>query len=207
MLRLKECGIPLQISCPIMKENQDSFINVVEWAKENDISIATEYVIFVSYDHTNCNLSHRLTVEEIGKAFDVQISEVLLENLYQLACEKNEQTSDDSVCSVCRYYLCIAANGTVFPCIGWQTKIIGDLNKQSIREVWEDNEEIKRLRDIKWSDFTKCLECNDRGYCTVCMMSNSNENADGDPFRINDYHCKVAAMIHKKIGIQMNILE
>ena len=81
------------------------------------------------------------------------------------------------------------------------------MNKQSIREVWEDNEEIKRLRDIKWSDFTKCLECNDRGYCTVCMMSNSNENADGDPFRINDYHCKVAAMIHKKIGIQMNILE
>ena len=207
LLRLKECGIPLQISCPIMKENQDSFINVVEWAKENDISIATEYVIFASYDHTNCNLSHRLTVEEIGKAFDVQTSEVLLENLYQLACEKNEQKSDDSVCSVCRYYLCIAANGTVFPCIGWQTKIIGDLNKQSIREVWEDNEEIKRLRDIKWSDFTKCLECNDRGYCTVCMMSNSNENADGDPFRINDYHCKVAAMIHKKVDIQMNILE
>ena len=59
--------------------------------KRNDISIATEYVIFASYDHTNCNLSHRLTVEEIGKAFDVQTSEVLLENLYQLACEKNEQ--------------------------------------------------------------------------------------------------------------------
>ena len=83
LLRLKECGIPLQISCPVMKENQDSFINVVKWAKENDISIATEYVIFASYDHTNCNLSHRLTVEEeIEKAFDVQTSEVFLKNLY-----------------------------------------------------------------------------------------------------------------------------
>ena len=42
LLRLKECGIPLQISCPIMKENQDSFINVVEWAKENAKSSGLE---------------------------------------------------------------------------------------------------------------------------------------------------------------------
>ena len=48
-----------------------------------------------------------------------------------------------------RFYTCIHANGTVFPCIGGRTKVIGDLNKQSIREVWEDNEEMKRLRDIK----------------------------------------------------------
>lgn len=207
LLRLKECGIPLQISCPIMKENQESFIDVVKWAKENDITVATEYVIFASYDHTNCNLSHRLTLGEIEKAFDMQTSEGYIENLYQLASEKNEQKSDDSVCSVCRYYLCVAADGTVFPCIGWQTNIIGDLNKQSIKEVWENTEAIQRLRDIKWSNFKKCLECNNRGYCTVCMMSNSNENADGDPFRIDDYHCKVAAMIHKKVDIQMNIHE
>lgn len=205
LLRLKECGIPLQISCPIMKENQESFIDVVKWAKENDIIIATEYVIFASYDHTNCNLLHRLALEEIEKAFDMQTSEGYIKNLYQLANEKKEQKPDDSVCSVCRYYLCVAADGTVFPCIGWQTNIIGDLNKQSIKEVWETTEEIQRLRDIKWLDFKKCLECNNRGYCTVCMMSNSNENADGDPFRIDDYHCKVAAMIHKKVDFQMNI--
>lgn len=204
LLKLKENGIPLQISCPIMKENQDSYIDVVKWAKENNITIATEYVIFASYDHTNSNLTHRLTLEEIEKAFYKQTSKEYIDTLYQLASEKYEQKPDNPVCSICRYYLCVSAEGTVFPCIGWQTNVIGNLNNQTIKEVWEESEDIRMLRNIKWSSFSRCMECDNRGYCTVCMMSNSNENADGDPFKINDYHCEVAAMIHEKVNFQRN---
>lgn len=200
LLRLKHNGIPLQISCPIMKENQDSFIDVVNWAKKNNINIATEYVIFASYDHTNCNLIHRLTLEEIKKVFDKQTSSEYIDALYKLAIERCEQKAEDPVCSICRYYLCVSAEGTVFPCIGWQTNVIGDLNKQTIKEVWEESEDIQRLRNIKWSSFSKCVECDNRGYCTVCMMSNSNENIHGDPFKIDIYHCEVAEIIHKKVN-------
>lgn len=202
LLRLKQNGIPLQISCPIMKENQGTFIDVVKWAKENNIAIATEYVIFASYDHTNCNLIHRLTLGEIEKAFDKQTSSEYINTLYQLASEKCQQKAEDPVCSICRYYLCVSAEGTVFPCIGWQTNVIGDLSKQTIKEVWEESEDIRRLRNIKWSSFSRCMKCDNRGYCTVCMMSNSNENPDGNPFKIDEYHCEVAAMIHKKVDFQ-----
>ena len=202
LLRLKQNGIPLQISCPIMKENQGNFIDVVKWAKENNIAIATEYVIFASYDHTNCNLIHRLTLGEIEKAFDKQTSSEYINTLYQLASEKCQQKAEDPVCSICRYYLCVSAEGTVFPCIGWQTNVIGDLSKQTIKEVWEESEDIRRLRNIKWSSFSRCMKCDNRGYCTVCMMSNSNENPDGNPFKIDEYHCEVAAMIHKKVDFQ-----
>ena len=68
----------------------------------------------------------------------------------------------------------------------------------SLREVCENSKEMKALKQVKWNDFPKCIKCEDRGYCTVCMMSNSNESINKDPFMINDYHCKVAAMIHKK---------
>ena len=37
-------------------------------------------------------------------------------------------------------------------------------------------------------------------------MSNSNENSYGDEFKINDFHCKVASMIHGKVDsyLKMN---
>ena len=70
--------------------------------------------------------------------------------------------------------------------------------KQSLKDIWENSDKIKSLRKIKRKDFPKCVDCENRGYCTVCMMSNSNENPNGDSFRINDFHCKVAELKHKK---------
>ena len=87
----------------------------------------------------------------------------------------------------------------VFPCIGWQENVIGDLNKQTLHEIWEKSDKIKQLRNIKWKDFPKCMQCKDRGYCNVCMMSNSNESSNADAFEIQKYHCEVAHLIHEKV--------
>lgn len=200
LLKLKELGIPVQISCPLMKQNKDTFNEVIAFGKENGISVSVDYVIFASYDHSNGNLTNRLSLAEIGQAFDKQATEEYVSHLIDQAAEKNSLTAQDSICSICRYYICISAQGDAFPCIGWQANVIGNLNIQSLREIWESSDDIKKLRQIKWNNFPKCLSCEDRGYCNVCMMSNSNENCDGDAFRINEFHCNVAALIHKKIN-------
>ena len=96
---------------------------------------------------------------------------------------------------------CVSAIGTVYPCVGWTTNIVGDLNTESLYEVWNNSKKIDELRNIKKRDFPECVDCKDRGYCNVCMMSNSNENPDGDAFRINKFHCKVAELKHKKLSI------
>jgi radical SAM protein with 4Fe4S-binding SPASM domain len=108
-------------------------------------------------------------------------------------------TGNDPICSVCRYGFCVMASGEVFPCAGWQNNIIGDLNHQTVQEIWETSEKLHELRQIKRSKFSKCVNCYDRGYCTVCMMWNSNENHDGNPFRINEYRCRVAAITHSMV--------
>lgn len=200
LLKLKNAGIPLQISCPVMKQNKDTFNSVIAFGEENGISVAVDYVIFASYDHTNCNLVNRLSLEEISRAFDKQATDEYIDYMRIQADEKNALTAQDPICSICRYYICISADGTVFPCIGWQANVIGDLNKQSLRDIWETSDDIKKLRQITRQKFPKCVSCEDRGYCNVCMMSNSNENSDADAFRINEYHCDVAALIHKKIN-------
>lgn len=199
ILKLLELGIPVQISCPIMKQNKDSFDKVVKWGNDHGITVATEYVIFASYDHTNSNLVNRLSLNEVKEAFNSQLTKEYATYLYDTAKEKCTLTGEDSICSICRYYLCISAEGDVYPCVGWQNKKLGNLCDDSIQNIWQNSKEISCLREIKRKSFPKCVDCKDRGYCNVCMMSNSNENLDGDPFKINTFNCKVAAMKHNSV--------
>lgn len=198
ILQLCDEGIPVQISCPIIKQNKDSYVDVLHWGWAHNIAVATEPVIFAAYDHSGCNLENRLSIEEVDDVLTVQMQEGYAETIRKTAKDKEKLTGNDPICSVCRYSFCVMANGKVFPCVGWQNNVIGDLNHQTVQEIWETSEKIKELRQIRWSRFPQCVNCKDRGYCTVCMMWNSNENADGDPFRINEYRCNVAAITHSK---------
>lgn len=199
ILRLCDEGIPVQISCPIIKQNKDSYIDVLHWGWAHNIAVATEPVIFAAYDHSGCNLENRLSIEEVDDVLTVQMQEGYAESICKTAKDKEKLTENDPICSVCRYSFCVMASGKVFPCAGWQNNVIGDLNRQTVQEVWETSDKIKELRQIKWSRFSQCVDCKDRGYCTVCMMWNSNENSDGDPFRINEHRCNVAAITHRKV--------
>ena len=199
ILRLIEAGIPVQISCPVMKQNKDSFIDVVVWAREHNVAVAVEPVIFASYDHSGGNLDNRISLDELDAVLDKEMSEGFARIIKEAASEKELLTGKDPVCSVCRYSLCVSVEGNVFPCAGWQSNVIGNLNASTLKEVWEDSEKIRWLRGIKRDSFSKCVSCENRGYCTVCMMANANENPDGNPFFIDDFHCKVASKTRRKV--------
>ena len=200
VLRLINSGIPVQISCPIMKQNKNDFVAVKEWGESNNISVLFDYVIFAAYDHSNCNLHHRLSLEEVENAFDSQLSIEYVNSLKGTALEKESLTQEDPICSICKHYFCISAEGNIYPCVGWQSKIVGNIKNNSIKEIWEDSIELNRLRSIKWKHFPKCISCKNRGYCTVCMMSNANESPDGDIFNIEEFHCQVACMKREKVN-------
>ena len=192
-------GIHLQISCPIMKHNKDSFLEVIRWGKKHHIGVVFEPVIFASYDHSCGNLSNRISFDEIENVVDGLLPEGYADMMRENARDKEALTEGHPICSVCRYNFCVSADGKVFPCAGWQSNIIGDLNNQTIKEIWGNSEKILALRNIKRKHFPKCVNCKDRGYCTVCMMSNSNESPEGNVFEINEFHCKVSATIHNKV--------
>lgn len=198
--KLLSAGIPLQISCPIMKQNKDSFLGVIQWGKNHNVAVAIEPEIFASYDHSGSNLKNRLALEEFEAVVEKELSEGYAEVFWDSAKTKEALTENDPICSVCRYSFCVSVEGKVFPCAGWQAHIIGDLNQDTIAEIWENSSAIQELRKIRRREFAKCVTCEDRGYCTVCMMSNANENPDNDVFKINDFHCKVSAIVHKSVS-------
>lgn len=198
LLKLIKEKIPVQISCPIIKENVDSFDSVILWADQHNIGVTINYEIFGSCDHSNENLRHRLSIEDVGLAFDKVSSDEYIKSIYEKAKGKCAEEDSTHVCNICRMYFCVSTEGNVFPCVGWKSRILGNINKKSLKEIWENSSDINYLREIRQNDFKDCTKCSDRGYCTICMMVNANENPEGEIFKINPFHCQMAHLLHLK---------
>lgn len=196
ILKLKENDVPLQISCPIMKQNKNSYKDVLNWAKSQNIHAGCDYVIIGKCDHTTQNLKSRLSINDIKEVINEKIiSEPKYLELMKNESEKNNNIKpEDIVCSICHSSICIADNGNVYPCAGWQGYVVGNVNETSLKDIWNNSTNVKYLRNLRKRDFPKCLQCLEKDYCTMCMVRNANEHPLGDPLVVNDFFCKIAKL-------------
>jgi len=196
ILKLIENDIPLQISCPILKQNRNCYDGVIKWAKKHKIHVGDDYAILARYDHTTQNLSCRLSINEIKEMINIKVANdaKYLEQVEMAAEKKKNITSNDFVCSVCRSTICIADNGNVYPCAGWQDYVVGNVKETSLNDIWDISEKVQYLRGLRQQDFPKCLQCPNKEFCTMCMVRNANENPLGDPLVVNEYFCNIAKL-------------
>ncbi|MFA9372384.1 MAG: radical SAM/SPASM domain-containing protein [Labilibaculum antarcticum] len=196
ILKLIENDIPLQISCPIMKQNKNCYAEVIKWAEKYKIHVGDDYGIIGEYDHTNKNLSCRLSINEIKGVINDKFENdaKYLQQIETAAEEKKDITANDFICTVCRSTICITNNGNVYPCEGWQNYIVGNVNQTSLNDIWDSSEKVQYLRSLRNQDFPKCIQCPDKEYCTMCMVRNANENPNGDPLVVNEFFCKIAKL-------------
>jgi len=201
ILKLIENDIPLEISCPTMKQNKNCYVDVINWAKSLKVKAVSDYIMMARYDHTTQNLDNRLSLEEVGEVIndiienDTEYQERMKDA--DIAEEEKRDISNDIVCGVCVSSICMVANGNVYPCAGWQDYVVGNVKETSLREIWDNSEKVRYLRDLRKKDFPKCLKCEDKAFCAMCMVRNANENQDGDPLKINEHFCKVAKLNRK----------
>ena len=200
ILKLIENNIPMQISCPIMKQNKNNYNDVKEWAKKHNIHVGDDYTIIAKYDHTTQNLSNRLSINEAEELINNIINTDIkyVEKIEEEVERKKNSPYDDYVCSICNSSICITESGNVYPCAGWQDNIVGDVKETSLKNIWENSEKVKYLRGIKKRDFPKCIQCLEKEDCTMCMVRNANEDPMGDPLVVNEYFCEIAKL-NKKI--------
>lgn len=192
ILRLIDNDIPLQISCPIIKQNKDSYREVASWALKRNVRVNADHVIIGQYDHNAANLGCRLSIEELEQIIRVNSAETHLPQIKDPADDKKQIDPDENVCSVCTSSICIAENGNVYPCAGWQGYVVGNVKENTLREIWLHSEKVQYLRQLRKRNFPKCLRCADSDYCTMCMVRNSNEDPHGSPLAVSDYFCKIA---------------
>ena len=198
ILKLIKNDIPLQISCPVMKQNRKSYVDVANWAEEHKVRAVTDYIMMARYDHTTGNLDSRLSLEEVGSIIKDIIKndpeyKKRLDEADFFEVEKRD-LSDDALCGVCISSICMVANGSIYPCAGWQDYVIGNVKEQPLREIWERAPKAQYLRGLRKKDLPRCLDCVDRHFCAMCMVRNANEDPEGNPLKINEHFCKVAAL-------------
>lgn len=197
ILELINNNIPLQISCPIMKQNRESYKDVISWAKEHNIQIGEDYSIIANYNHSTNNLACRLSLTEIEEIIKDKINNSEDYSEQQKTIEKEP---DDFICSVCSNSICISETGNIYPCAGWQGYTLGNIQASSLKNIWNNSDRVNYLRNLRLRDFPKCLKCTKRDFCIMCMVRNSNEDIFGNPLKVNKFFCDIAR-IKKKLAI------
>ncbi len=200
IMRLIDAAIPVQISCPTMRTNYRSYQNVARWASSLGLKSQTDFIIMARHNGSTDNLEERLNAVETEELIRSMIhSDPTIRDMLEkppLVRLPEHEDPEAVVCSVGMHSLSMAANGTCYPCAGWQSMVIGDLRTELLADIWRSSPALNRLRGIKRKSFPDCLTCKDRDYCAICFVRNANE-AGGDPMAINPLFCKVAEANHR----------
>lgn len=200
--KLIAADIPVQISCPLMKANKDSYRDVLKYAQSKQIKAFSDYIMMGEADLSTENLKNRLSLSETDKVirdiiqYDLDYPRWVNEKRPYLENVDQERYAKQALCGAGINNICITANGDLYPCPGWQSMIVGNINDKSLKEIWQDSEQLKMLRKITNADFPKCLNCEARKYCTVCLERNCNEN-NGDMYKVGKHFCDVAFLLKR----------
>lgn len=181
-------NIPVQISCPIMKQNYHSFELVKDWGKEHGIQVNADYVIIGDYNSSAKNLSCRLSTKDI---------EMLLSSEQHNNKTEEKKTIDSYICNVGGASICVSELGLVYPCAGWQSCVLGSLDKDSISNIWYESTILQGLRNMKRKQIDGCLNCKAFDYCEPCLVRNANESPTHNPLEKNSFFCEIAEIKHR----------
>lgn len=204
IIKLIENNIPVQINCPVMKQNKDDFDEVVRWGQGYKCSVVVDYLIMARCDRSTDNLQNRLSSAEVEQVITKLLnSDVVFQTNIKNRDESKlgKHDGNERVCGVGLTSLCMISNGDVYPCVGWHKCILGNLNNNSLNDIWNNSPQIKYLRGLRMRDFKKCNGCKDYDYCLMCMSRNSNEDPDGDIFNIPQITCDAAEIHHKVVEV------
>lgn len=201
--KLYAADIPVQISCPVMKANKDGYEDVMRYAEKHRMKSQTDYVMMAQSDLDTSNLANRLSLKETEKVirdivfYDSDYKETTLEQ-EPLSSIPLEEFAEMPLCGAGVNDLCITVNGDIYPCAGWQDYVVGNVFKQPLKDIWENSPKLAEVRKVKQKDFPKCMTCEARDYCNMCLVRNYNESG-GDMFKINQHFCDVAFLTKRMV--------
>ena len=203
--KLVSADVPVQISCPIMRANYKEYGDVIRYARAHGCKNQTDYILMAQADMDTKNLANRPTIDEVEYVLrdilnnDLDYRQVVIESASEELSDylHSELFLNQPICGAGIGDCCITVNGDVYPCAGWQRMVVGNINKQSLKDIWTNSESLKEIRSITQSNFAQCISCEALRYCSRCLVRNYNEG-NGDMKSINPHFCDVA-FLNKKV--------
>lgn len=205
--KLIKADVPVQVSCPTVKENKNDFRDVLRWAHDHKVRATTDYSIMAEYNNDTSNLVHRLDPEECGEVirdileWDTDYQDQILSPDFERQAYEYSIDLDSPLCGVGISTCCMVSNGTVYPCSGWHSHDCGNLNNSSLADIWLHSEKMNELRTLRRRDMKDCIGCDKQDFCSQCIARNANESTSANPLEICSYYCEVAK-INKELVMQ-----
>lgn len=201
--KLYAADIPVQISCPVMKANKDGYDEVMKYAQSLRMKSNTDYIMMAQANLDTENLANRLDLVETEKVIrdiidcDLDYNNKTLKQK-PISSIPIEEYAEMPLCGAGVNDLCVTVTGDVYPCAGWQDFVVGNVFKQSLKDIWEKSPKLAEVRKVKQKDFPNCLTCEAHDYCNMCLVRNYNEN-NGDMLKINQHFCDVAFLTKRLV--------
>lgn len=203
--KLVSRDIPALISCPLMQQNYEDYRKMMDYAESIGVFCYVDYIMLAQNDFCTDNVcATRLTLEQTGHLLDEMLDN---DPGYRRMIDSVSSREDlDTMlfahrftkCEILKNSMCVGAGGDVYPCPAWQAMNIGDLNSQTLEEIWATSEKAHQLRNLDRTKFVKCGSCGYHNYCDMCAVYNYNEN-NGDLYEPCRRFCEVARMMKNKV--------
>lgn len=71
--------------------------------------------------------------------------------------------------------------------------ILGNIRTDTLKYIWEESSLTQHLRSLVYRTIRGCDSCDNRKYCTTCLIMNANDN-DNEYMKVNPYMCELAAV-------------
>lgn len=210
IIRLRAADVPVRISCPCLQINYKGYPDVIKFAESLKMSAQTDFIIMAKCDGDCSNLCNRLTIPQTREILeDVILHAVPTESEYFAIGKRDKMPSPEAwmkqkACGAGVDSLCLATNGDFYPCTAFGDYVVGNVYKQSLKEVWLNSEKLNIVRNATKAKFPKCAVCKDRDYCSICLCRNYNET--GDMFTPAEHFCKVAEQNHIVVDMKHEIM-
>lgn len=207
--RLVRADIPVMIACPVMKQNLTTVGAVKDYAAGLGVEVYYDYIMMAQSDGATANLDHRISLSDTRDMIDF-----LLDNKPEFlrAIEEAKDLGEllkkqfvrrRTVCRILSSGLCVAPDGTAYPCPGWKDLAMGSVAQMPLAEIWGKSEKTRELRAVDMeSDFEKCRGCDLRNFCDMCAVYNYNEH--GDMLEVCSRFCEAAAIFRQAVTDKYN---
>jgi len=144
----QEAGIKVNASIILHKENYKDISSMIKLMKKMNVFFNISDEITDRYDGSYAR-------EDLGLSKSEYLELLSSEECYFFEHENPEK---DLSCGCAKVVIGIGAYGDVFPCIGAPI-LSGNIRNQSLKTIWKNSEELKKIRDYTFEDFKDCRSC------------------------------------------------
>jgi AdoMet-dependent heme synthase len=195
---LNKRGIAVGIDCVVSKNNIKTIPGMIKWIKENKIPYLTIIKLkkgdlsYLDYERLApdyleySNLIKKICKRKLNEKPNITLDCGSVSNLQNIANKEKLLKIPIAGCPIGHHLICSSPEGDLYPCASLLDKkfYLGNLLKDDLKEIWENNSILKEFRLIKQNITGKCKNCDRldlcRGGCRGIVYSKTGNLFDSD---------------------------